>query len=95
MSMTSNLKTYQLQIGVFYMKLVRVAPEQSPVSIPESVRPATVSVEDRRMQIAAAQGRIVTDKRQGKQTPDWIIALAKEDPEYELQYDSSPYKFKG
>lgn len=36
---------------------------------------------DRRaMQIAAAQLRLVTDRRLGKQTPEWVKQLAAEKP---------------
>lgn len=36
---------------------------------------------DRRaVHIAAAQLRLVTDRRLGKQTPDWVKALAAEKP---------------
>jgi hypothetical protein len=35
---------------------------------------------DRGVQIAAAQLRLVTDRRLGKITPQWIEALAQEDP---------------
>ena len=34
----------------------------------------------RAMQIAAAQLRLVTDRRLGKQTPDWVKQLAAEKP---------------
>ena len=49
--------------------------------IPASRRPATVTPEDRRVQIAAARARIQIDKLTGDTTPDWIIALSKEQPE--------------
>ena len=39
-----------------------------------------VSDDDRAMQIAAAQLREVTDRRLGKVTPEWIKALAREQP---------------
>ncbi|QHK21750.1 hypothetical protein GU243_21005 [Pseudarthrobacter psychrotolerans] len=35
--------------------------------------------DDRAMQIAAAQLRVVTDRRLGKTTPEWVQELAKED----------------
>ncbi|TSE15034.1 hypothetical protein B1A87_002985 [Arthrobacter sp. KBS0703] len=35
---------------------------------------------DRGVQIAAAQLRMVTDRRLGKATPEWIRALAQEEP---------------
>jgi propanediol dehydratase small subunit len=34
----------------------------------------------RAMQIAAAQLRVVTDRRLGKQTPEWVKQLAAEKP---------------
>ncbi|MDQ4501848.1 hypothetical protein [Sinomonas sp. ASV322] len=49
--------------------------------IAPSRRPASVSPEDRRVQIAAARARIEIDKLTGDATPDWIIALSKEQPE--------------
>jgi hypothetical protein len=36
--------------------------------------------DDRAMQIAAAQLRLVTDRRLGKTTPEWVQELAKEEP---------------
>ena len=36
--------------------------------------------DDRAMQIAAAQLRLVTDRRLGKVTPDWVKELAAEEP---------------
>lgn len=50
-------------------------------SIAPSRRPASVSPEDRRVQIAAAKARITLDKLTGGVTEDWIIALSKEKPE--------------
>lgn len=49
--------------------------------VPASRRPASVSREDRRVQIAAAKARVTLDKRLGVETPDWIIALSHEVPE--------------
>lgn len=46
-----------------------------------SRRPSSVSPEDRKVQIAAAQARLVLHDRLGDETPDWIIALSKEQPE--------------
>ncbi|HET6240549.1 MAG TPA: hypothetical protein VFD99_00990 [Arthrobacter sp.] len=44
-------------------------------------REATVEDEDEReMQIAAAQLRLVTDRRLGKPTPKWVKDLAAEQP---------------
>jgi hypothetical protein len=84
MSIKENLKPYQLQIGVFYVKLVKQASVRRADLIVASTRPASVSVEDRRVQIAAAKTRITLDKKLGLETPDWIIALSKEEPEYNL-----------
>lgn len=36
--------------------------------------------DDRAMQIAAAQLRLVTDRRLGKTTPEWVKELAAEKP---------------
>jgi hypothetical protein len=36
---------------------------------------------DRGVQIAAAQLRLVTDRRLGQTTPDWIKQLAQEEPQ--------------
>lgn len=35
---------------------------------------------DRGVQIAAAQLRLVTDRRLGKTTPEWVKELAQEEP---------------
>lgn len=39
-----------------------------------------VDEDERAMQVAAAQLRLVTDRRLGKQTPEWVKALAAEKP---------------
>jgi hypothetical protein len=57
----------------------RAAPE--PRTVEPSHRPATVSREDRRVQIAAAKARVSVDKLTGDETPEWIIALSMEQPE--------------
>lgn len=49
--------------------------------IAPSRRPASVSPEDRKVQIAAAKARLTLDKLTGDKTPEWIIALSKEKPE--------------
>ncbi|MET3143582.1 UNVERIFIED_ORG: hypothetical protein ABIB19_003483 [Arthrobacter sp. UYEF10] len=60
----------------------RRRPTQTSVeSVPPSRRPASVSPQDRKVQIAAARARITLDKLTGDVTPDWIIALSKEKPE--------------
>jgi hypothetical protein len=43
-----------------------------------SHRPASY---DRGVQIAAAQLRLVTDRRLGRTTPEWIKELAREEPQ--------------
>lgn len=59
----------------------RKSPQSSVDSIAPSHRPASVSPQDRKVQIAAAKARITLDKLTGDVTPDWIIALSKEKPE--------------
>lgn len=60
----------------------RRRPTQTSVdAILPSRRPASVSPQDRKVQIAAAKARITLDKLTGDVTPDWIIALSKEKPE--------------
>lgn len=49
--------------------------------IAPSTRPASVSPQDRKIQIAAAKARITLDRLTGDVTPDWIIALSKEKEE--------------
>lgn len=43
-------------------------------------RPKPVDRDERAMQIAAAQLRLVTDRRLGKPTPEWVKQLAAEKP---------------
>ena len=43
-------------------------------------RPKSLDHDRRAMQIAAAQLRLVTDRRLGKTTPDWVKQLADEKP---------------
>lgn len=50
-------------------------------SVTPSRRPAWVTPEDRRVQIAAARARVTLDRLTGDDTPEWIIALSKETPE--------------
>ncbi len=47
---------------------------------PEVEAPETVDEDELAMEIAAAQLRLVTDRRLGKVTPDWVKALAAEQP---------------
>ena len=42
--------------------------------------PDAVEEAERAMEVAAAQLRLVTDRRLGKQTPEWVKALADEKP---------------
>lgn len=44
-------------------------------------RPAPVSSEDRKVQIAAAKARVILDRRLSEDTPGWIVALSRENPE--------------
>lgn len=41
---------------------------------------AVVGEDERAVQIAAAQLRIITDRRLGKETPGWVKNLAAEQP---------------
>jgi hypothetical protein len=62
--------------------ITRRRPSQpSADSIAPSTRPASVSPQDRKVQIAAAKARITLDRLTGDLTPDWIVALSKEKPE--------------
>lgn len=47
---------------------------------PEVDCPKRVDHDERATQIAAAQLRLVTDRRLGKQTPEWVKQLAAEKP---------------
>lgn len=42
--------------------------------------PDAVDEAERAMEVAAAQLRLVTDRRLGKRTPEWVRALADEKP---------------
>ena len=48
---------------------------------PEINSPDAFAEAERAMEIAAAQLRLVTDRRLGKQTPEWVKALADEKPD--------------
>ena len=61
--------------------VTRRRPVHDADTVAPSKRPASVSKEDRRVQIAAARARIQLDNRLGIATPDWIVALSKESPE--------------
>lgn len=47
---------------------------------PEVETPGAADEDERAMEIAAAQLRLVTDRRLGKVTPEWVRALAAEEP---------------
>ena len=49
---------------------------------PEVELPKRVDQDERALQIAAAQLRLVTDRRLGKQTPEWVKQLAAEKPHH-------------
>lgn len=55
--------------------------ESTSANVTPSRRPASVSKEDRAVQIAAAKARVTIDRRLGVRTEDWIIALSMEKPE--------------
>ena len=94
MRVKENLKSYQLQIGLFYLKVVKTVPQPVVEVEAPSTRSSSLSMQDRAIQITAAQTRVIADQKIGRETPDWIIALSKEQPEYELLFDMSPYQFK-
>lgn len=43
---------------------------------------ALEAFEDKAVQVAAAQLRLVTDRRLGKTTPEWVKELAREEPQH-------------
>lgn len=47
---------------------------------PSQVAEGAYEADERAMEIAAAQLRLVTDRRLGKPTPEWVKELAAEDP---------------
>ena len=47
---------------------------------PEAERQKRLDPDERAIQIAAAQLRLVTDRRLGKKTPEWVKQLAAEKP---------------
>ena len=57
-----------------WRRLVRASIERRALAITQ--RPVSVT----RVQVAAAQGRIVTDKRLGLITPAWVHAVAEARP---------------
>lgn len=58
----------------------RAETEQSNPAIGSPKLSHRAASYDRGVQIAAAQLRLVTDRRLGIVTPQWIEALAQEDP---------------
>ncbi|GAA4048282.1 hypothetical protein GCM10023063_39660 [Arthrobacter methylotrophus] len=58
--------------------LLAAATASETRTVSPSQRPASVSPEDRKVQIAAAKARVTLDKRLGEDTPEWIAALARE-----------------
>ncbi len=68
-----------LKVGTEDELLAAAAASETRALAP-SQRPATVSAEDRKVQIAAAKARVVLDRRLGEDTPGWIIALSAEKP---------------
>jgi hypothetical protein len=47
-------------------------------TVPDAETQASIDQDERAMEIAAAQLRLVTDRRLGKQTPEWVKDLAAE-----------------
>ncbi|MCZ9884849.1 hypothetical protein [Arthrobacter sp. B2a2-09] len=62
-------------------ELLAAAKASEPRALTPSQRPALVSSEDRKVQIAAAKARVLLDQRLGEDTPGWIVALSAEKPE--------------
>ena len=60
--------------------LLAAATASETRALAPSQRPASVSPEDRKVQIAAAKARVVLDQRLGVDTPGWIVALSAENP---------------
>ena len=61
--------------------VTRRRPGKEASTVAPSHRPASVSPEERKVQIAAAKARVTLDRRLGVDTEDWIIALSQEAPE--------------
>lgn len=68
-------------MGIGCLATWRKPSHHEAESIAPSRRPASVSPQDRRVQIAAAKARRTLDRLTGDVTPEWIIALSKEKPE--------------
>jgi flagellar biogenesis protein FliO len=61
-------------------ELLAAAGASETHALAPSQRPAAVSSQDRKVQIAAAKARVTLDKRLGEDTPGWIVALSAEKP---------------
>jgi hypothetical protein len=59
------------------LEIISVAWEDPLEVAKETLLPTS---KDRGVQVAAARLRLVTDRRLGKETPDWVKALAAEKP---------------
>ncbi|WP_231497200.1 hypothetical protein [Arthrobacter sp. MA-N2] len=68
-----------LKVGTEDALLAAAKASETP-TVTQSQRPASVSPEDRKVQIAAAKARVTLDKRLGEDTPEWLAALARETP---------------
>lgn len=60
--------------------LLAAAKASETRTLTPSQRPASVSPEDRKVQIAAAKARVMLDQRLSEDTPGWIVALSQEAP---------------
>ncbi|WP_284753102.1 hypothetical protein [Arthrobacter sp. efr-133-R2A-120] len=69
-----------LKVGTDDALMAAATASETRAVVP-SQRPASVSAEDRKVQIAAAKARVLLDKRLGEDTPGWIVALSAEKPE--------------
>ncbi|MEV8148822.1 hypothetical protein AB0O52_11845 [Arthrobacter sp. NPDC080073] len=61
-------------------ELLAAATASETRAVGPSQRPALVSPEDRKVQIAAAKARVLLDRRLGVDTPGWIVDLSREKP---------------
>lgn len=61
--------------------ITRRRPDQEAHTVAPSHRPASVTPDERKVQIAAARARVTLDRRLGVETEDWIVALSQEKPE--------------
>ncbi len=69
-----------LRVGTHDAILAAAETSETRVLAP-SQRPESVSYGDRKVQIAAARARVMLDRRLGEDTPGWIVALSRENPE--------------